>query len=92
MWPFSSIAFVPEKDIPDLSSKVVVITGANNGLGYESAIHLAKHNPARCYLCARSKEKYDKALAGIRLRVPETKTEFRYLELDLASLRSVKGM
>ena len=66
MWPFSSLAFVPERDIPDLSSKVVVITGANNGLGYESAIHLAKHNPARCYLCARSKEKYDKALAGIR--------------------------
>ena len=89
MFGFSSAPFKPEKDIPSLAGKVLVITGANAGLGYESLIHLAKHNPDKIYLCARSKAKYDAAMKGITAAVPNATSIVKYLELDLTSLSSV---
>jgi NAD(P)-dependent dehydrogenase (short-subunit alcohol dehydrogenase family) len=81
--------FKPDRDIPSLVGKVIFITGANGGLGYESLIHLAKHNPEKIYLCARSKAKYDAAMKGITAAVPNAASFVIYLELDLASLSSV---
>ena len=86
----STVAFTPEKQIPDLSGKVILITGANGGLGYESLIHIAPHNPSKIYLCARSKEKYETAMKGINERIPGHTDSIKYLELDLTSLASVK--
>lgn len=90
MFPFSSAPFTPETDIPNLSGKIIVITGSNGGLGYESLIHLARHSPSRIYLCARSKEKYETAMKGILAAVPDAANFVKYLEIDLASLASVK--
>jgi NAD(P)-dependent dehydrogenase (short-subunit alcohol dehydrogenase family) len=90
MFPFSSASFVPQTDIPSLVGKIIVITGSNGGLGYESLIHLARHSPSKIYLCARSKEKYDNAMKGISAAVPDSPNFVKYLELDLASLSSVK--
>jgi NAD(P)-dependent dehydrogenase (short-subunit alcohol dehydrogenase family) len=90
MFPFSSASFAPETDIPLLVGKTIVITGSNGGLGYESLIHLAKHSPSKIYLCARSQEKYDNAMKGISAAVPDAPNFVKYLELDLASLASVK--
>jgi NAD(P)-dependent dehydrogenase (short-subunit alcohol dehydrogenase family) len=81
--------FKPDRDIPSLAGKVLVITGANGGLGYESLIHLAKHNPDKIYLCARSKAKYDAAMKGVTAAVPNAASFVKYLELDLTSLASV---
>ena len=78
----------PEKDIPDLSSKVIIVTGGNNGIGKETVKQLAKHNPKRLYLCARSQSKADVAIAEISKTAPNAKITF--LELDLASFASVK--
>ena len=86
---FGTAPFTPSKDIPSLSGKVIVITGANGGLGYESLIQLASHNPSKIYLCARSREKYEKAMKGITAAVPEAASITSYLELDLTSLSSV---
>lgn len=86
---FGSSSFKPDRDIPSLAGKVLVITGANGGLGYESLIHLAKHKPDKIYLCARSKAKYDAAMKSITAAVPEAASFVKYLELDLTSLASV---
>lgn len=46
----------------DLSSKTVIITGANGGLGLEAAKHFASMNAARLILACRNKEKGEEAL------------------------------
>ena len=89
MFGLTSVPFTPDKDIPSLAGKVLVITGANGGLGYQSLIHLAKHRPSVIYLCARSRAKYDAAMRGITAAVPDASTFVKYLELDLSSLASV---
>ncbi|EXJ86935.1 hypothetical protein A1O3_03889 [Capronia epimyces CBS 606.96] len=80
--------FQPDKDIPDLSGKVIIVTGGNNGIGKATVVALAKHNAGRIYLAARSKAKYDDAMASVREAAPGAKVEF--LELDLASFASIK--
>ena len=85
---FGGPAFTPAKDIPSLSSKVILVTGANAGLGKEQVRYLAAHQPAKLYLAARSKEKADAAIADITKTVPDAK--ITWLNLDLSSLASVK--
>lgn len=82
-------SFDPKK-IPDLAGKVIIITGANGGLGYESLLHLAPHNPAKIYLCARSQAKFELAMKGITAAVPNAGSVVKFLELDLTSLASVQ--
>ncbi|CAF9911889.1 hypothetical protein IMSHALPRED_010618 [Imshaugia aleurites] len=80
--------FDPDKDIPDLTGKTILVTGGNNGLGLETCRQLAKHNP-HLYLAARSPSKAESAIADIKGTVPHANITF--LELDLASLESVKN-
>ena len=61
-------------------------TGGNNGLGYETIKVLLAHN-ATIYLAARNKSKASAAIASLR---EETGRTAIFLELDLASLASVK--
>ncbi|KAB8068954.1 hypothetical protein BDV29DRAFT_199013 [Aspergillus leporis] len=84
-----SVKFNPDKDIHDLSGKVILVTGGNNGLGKESILQLAKHNPAKIYMGARSESKATTAINEIRQSVPGANIAF--LPLDLASFTSVKN-
>lgn len=86
---FSGPAFDP-KDIPDLSGKVIIVTGGNVGLGYETVLNLAAHNPSSIYLCARTRAKYDAAMKGIVDTIPTAASFVHHLELDLSSLSSVQ--
>jgi len=88
MFGFGEAAFKAE-DIPDLSGKVILVTGGNSGLGAESVLQLAKHNPSRIYLAARSESKARSAIAEIMERVP--KAAITFLELDLSSFASIKA-
>ncbi|KAF9189470.1 hypothetical protein BGZ51_009581 [Haplosporangium sp. Z 767] len=78
--------------IPDLSSKVAIVTGANNGLGYETVLALASHG-AHVFLACRNKSKALDAIERLERELAETaphlypKLDFLYL--DLSDLRSV---
>ena len=79
-----------ESHIPDLSGKTVLVTGANSGIGYETALQLAKHG-AKVYLCSRNKQKGEDAVKSIQDTLGETmKGELIFHQLDLASLAQVK--
>ena len=75
-----------QQDIPDLSGKVAVVTGANSGLGFESTKELARHG-ATVVMAVRNMEKGEKAKADILQEVPDAKLDL--MKLDNADLRSV---
>ena len=83
-----NIAFDPDTDIPDLSGKVIIVTGGNSGLGKESILRLAKGTPREIFMGARNRLKAKEAIAEIKSAVPGAKISF--LEIDLSSFASVK--
>jgi len=74
-------------DIPDLTGRVAVVTGANGGLGLETARALAGAG-AHVVMAARNQEKAARALADIRGGLPDASLEV--VELDLSSQASVR--
>ncbi|VUC26686.1 unnamed protein product [Clonostachys rosea] len=81
--------FIPERDVPDLSSKVILVTGGNTGLGKQHILELCRHNPGEVWLAARNLEKAKDAVARIQKAVPNAPV--KVLELDLSSFSSVKA-
>jgi len=75
-------------DIPPQHGRRVLITGANSGIGYETALELAR-NGAEIILPARSLKKANNAIARICSQVPSAKITPAIL--DLASLASVRA-
>ncbi|WP_102418872.1 SDR family NAD(P)-dependent oxidoreductase [Mycobacterium sp. 4858] len=75
-------------DIPDQTGRVAVITGANTGLGYETAAALADHG-ARVVLAVRNLDKGKDAAARIAAKSPHADVALQ--ELDLTSLDSVRA-
>lgn len=73
-------------DIPDLTGKVIIVTGANSGLGFESAKEFARKG-SRTILACRDMEKAQVALNQIQTEIPDADAEI--LLIDLASLASV---
>jgi NAD(P)-dependent dehydrogenase (short-subunit alcohol dehydrogenase family) len=77
-----------EIDLPDLSGKIFVVTGANSGIGLEAALSLAKKHGSIVLAC-RSLEKGRAAVERIREEVPGARLELEQLDLgDLASVRA----
>jgi NAD(P)-dependent dehydrogenase (short-subunit alcohol dehydrogenase family) len=74
-------------DIPDLSGRTAVVTGANGGLGLETARALAGAG-AGVVLAARNQERAKEAIESIRASAPDASLEL--VPLDLGSLDSVR--
>lgn len=74
-------------DIPDLTGKVFIVTGANSGIGYEAAKEFARKG-AQVILACRNREKANAALSQIMAEIPNASAEI--MILDLASLESVR--
>src|SRR5947209_7253215 len=75
-------------DIPSLQGHVAVVTGANSGLGLETARALASKG-AHVILACRNLEKGRAAQAVIVEQIPQASLEIA--ELDLASLASIRA-
>ena len=75
-------------DIPDQTGRVAVITGANTGLGYETAAALAAKG-AHVVLAVRNLDKGKDAAALIHKRSPAAEVILQ--ELDLTSLDSIRA-
>lgn len=77
-----------KNDIPDLSGKTIVITGANSGIGFETARICAEHG-AHTILACRDEDRGLKAIEKIRARNVLGKT--KNMPLDLSSLSSIRA-
>jgi len=73
--------------IPDQSGKIIIITGANSGIGYESARELTRKG-AEVIVASRDPVKAEKAILRIKDEIPDAKLKF--MELNLANLDSVR--
>jgi len=74
-------------DIPDQTGRSTIVTGANAGIGYETARALA-HAGADVTLACRSRQKGEGAVARIAAEQPRGRASFA--ALDLADLDSVR--
>ncbi|KAF9143108.1 hypothetical protein BGX30_001301 [Mortierella sp. GBA39] len=81
--------------IPDLTGKVAIVTGANSGLGYATMVALAGRG-AHVFLACRSQNRalaaIDSALLEIRSKYPlrTTAPMLEFLELNLMSLHKAR--
>ncbi|KAI0066555.1 NAD-P-binding protein [Artomyces pyxidatus] len=88
---FSKPSYQPARDIPDLTGKVVIVTGANAGIGYHTVDQLARRG-AKVYLACRTESKAREAISAIERATPSLKGQERliWLPLDLSSLHSAQ--
>ncbi len=75
------------RDIPDLTGRVALVTGANSGIGYETAKALAAHR-AHVILACRDHDKARRARDKLESELDRSSLEL--LHLDLADLVSVR--
>ena len=74
------------QDVPDLTGKTLVVTGANSGIGLEAARMFAQRG-AELVLACRSAERAMPAVTALSAACPGAKVSF--LALDLADLASI---
>lgn len=90
-WSLMKQSFPPKptfstNHIPDLTGRVMIVTGGNTGIGKETIKALLEHN-AKVYMASRSKDKAEAAIAELKA---QTGKEAIFLQLDLSNLASIK--
>ena len=75
-------------DMPDLTGRTAVVTGANSGIGLPTARELAGHG-ADVTLAVRDRARGEQARAAILAAIPDARVEV--MALDLADLSSVRA-
>lgn len=80
-------SFEPQKDVPSLQGKVILVTGGNIGLGKQAILEYAQHGPRQIWLAARNLDKAKAAADEIQSQAPDA--PIKLLRLDLESFESV---
>jgi NAD(P)-dependent dehydrogenase (short-subunit alcohol dehydrogenase family) len=76
------------QQMPSQAGKTALVTGANSGIGYQTAVELARHG-AHVLLGCRNAEKGQAALLRLQGEAPGASVEV--VALDMASLQSIRG-
>jgi NAD(P)-dependent dehydrogenase (short-subunit alcohol dehydrogenase family) len=84
----NQLHFDAATEIPSLAGKTILVTGGTAGLGRETVLAFAKHEPARIYFTGRSQSSADSLVAEAKTSNPNTPLTF--IQCDLASLTSVQ--
>ena len=84
-----------EEEYPTLEGKVVLITGANTGVGYQVAKSLAGSTEATVYFIARSEEKSKEAIKKLETEVAQEYNKVvggrvHFIRADLGDLTTIK--
>ncbi|OTB02202.1 hypothetical protein M426DRAFT_322909 [Hypoxylon sp. CI-4A] len=90
----SQFFFIPaapltEKNCPDQTGRVFIVTGGYTGVGFELCKILYAKN-ATVYMAGRSTPKAEKALASIISSSPSSTGSVDFLKLDLSNLSTIK--
>ncbi|KAJ7456003.1 NAD(P)-binding protein [Mycena galericulata] len=75
-----------QKDIPDLTGKVMIVTGTSSASLHETVKALLQHN-AKVYIAARGREDTERVIQELNKKTGRTAI---FVELDLADLASVR--
>lgn len=76
-----------EKDIPDQSGKVAVVTGGSEGIGYAAAFMLLKNNLEKLFILSMSQETFDGCLNDIKEKLGADKAQrVTWVKCDLGDL------
>ena len=91
---FRQCFFIPkptftEKELPDQSGRVSIVTGGYAGCGKELSKILYGKN-GTVYVAGRSKDKADNAIAEIKRAHPSSDGRLEFLYIDLSDLTTVK--
>lgn len=78
-----------EKDVPSQQGRVFIVTGGNQGVGYE-LIKMLYSTGAVIYMASRSEERAEKAINDIVSADPSGSARLRFLHLDLNDLNAVR--
>ena len=80
--------WTPE-EMPDLTGRVAMVTGASSGIGFQTALELARHG-ARTLLAVRDPHRGESARERITTVIPSARGLVEVVQLDLASLDSIE--
>ncbi|RFU31732.1 hypothetical protein B7463_g4599, partial [Scytalidium lignicola] len=78
-----------EDDCPDLTGKVLMVTGGYSGVGFELCQILYQHNGI-VYIAGRSGSKGREAIESIKKKYPKSAGRLEFLLLDLDDLTTLK--
>ena len=76
------------KYFPNLKNKIIIVTGSNTGIGYETALEFAKLSPKVLILACRDEKRANEAIKKIKEQT-NNETIVKFISLDLSDLLSV---
>ncbi|KAH7339253.1 hypothetical protein BKA66DRAFT_564244 [Pyrenochaeta sp. MPI-SDFR-AT-0127] len=78
-----------EKNLPDQSRKVFIVTGGYAGCGYELVKDLYQHNGS-IYIAGRNPEKAEAAISKLRSEFPTSTGLLSFLKVDFSDFSTIK--